>query len=181
MSKTYKAMVVVATREGGHGGWYQSGKFWGAGQHEDVELTQEEVQGLARRPGIVVFINGRPVKPTEQSGPPKQAEQVTDDEAQVLAEYRAQRARDAKRLEAAQAETAKLEFTGEKRKEAMARAFEQAPGPSQMGAADAPLQDADILHGKPPDVGVTAPVPTKPIEQLRTEVATQPKGGGKNK
>lgn len=158
--KTYKATVVVAPREGGHGGWWQGGKFWSANQqYEDVELSEEEVQGLARRPGVVVLIGGKAVKPTERTGPATTPVPLTADEQEALARYRADRERMVTAAQSASStESAGLEF--EKKKDALDRALAPgAPGGAATGVAGVsaatPLQDADILAGKPPPENTT--------------------------
>lgn len=154
MGKTYKATVVVAPREGGHAGWWQGGKFWAANQqYEDVELSEEEVQGLARRPGVVVLVGGKAVKPTERTGPATTPTELTADEIAAVEAYRRQRAQMATAQQEASSPEGGLEF--EKKKDAMERAMAPGatPGATTAGtgvAAAQPLMDADILAGKPP-------------------------------
>lgn len=154
MGKTHKATVVVAAREGGHGGWYDGGRFWRSGEQHEAELTEEEINSLARRPGVVVIVNGKPVKPTDKVGPSTTAVPLTSDELAVVEEHRRKRATMAEAEEAASSSGGGLEFA------------DKAPSSSSSGGAvgmtaDTPLQDADILRGKTPEAKTTSYEPSK--------------------
>lgn len=160
MAKTYKATVVVAQREGGHPGWFSGGKFWASGQHEDVELTEEQANDLARRPGIAVLVGGKVVQAKERTGPPRSSELITDEERGELERFRRERA---KAKASAEDEEGGLEFSSEKRGAAFNRiASTPGPGTTALGTAAAPLEDADILKGAPPPENAAANV--KPLE-----------------
>lgn len=81
--------VIVPPRDNGHDGWYAAGRQWRTGTHE-AELTDTEIANLSSRPGIVVLLDGKPVR--EGQVVPQKLTALTPDEETALAAYRASKA-----------------------------------------------------------------------------------------
>lgn len=148
-AKTHKVVVVVSKREG-HNGVWAVGKHFPNESETELELTDEQIAIVASKPNTVVLKGGRIAKP---SGSPGTALGLAPDEEAALAEYRAAKAKNPKLAEQYGARAAGKPVTFEKGdvNEALAAQSGQV-----SGAADAPVENSDILHGKPPEAPVAS-------------------------
>jgi len=153
--KKHKAQVIVPAREG-FNGWWAAGRHWASGQQYDVELTDEEVANLARRPGLVVLIGGKVAKPVEVSQTTTQVS-VTADELAALEKFRSEQSK--KETNPTQLFT----LEKENRQDAIAQARTEVN--LGTGSAQAPIQDREVLHGQPPPENHAAALQGKPIDE----------------
>lgn len=155
--KTRTATVIVPPREG-FNGVYAAGRHWPAAQHEGVELTDEEIANLARRPGVVVLIGGK-VAQVDPNATSTTAVQVTPDEQLALEEFRRNRDR---MLQAQTASGPGYKLEKADRDEAVQQAIAQTSASPAL--AQAPLQNREVLHGMTPDApaGTAPPVESNP-------------------
>lgn len=141
-----KVTVIVPPREGGFNGWWAAGKRWEPGQYDNVELEDHEIANLARRPGVLVLMGGKTVKPDESAPSNLQTIQVTGDELQAVEQFRREQAKK-------QTNTSVGYVVGDKedREDAVSRA--RAEVTTSISGADTPLMDRDVLRGQPPPSG----------------------------
>lgn len=100
-----RVRVIVAEREGGHRGWWSAGRLFPAGETE-AELTDKEIDGLAKRPGVLVtdLNSGRQLKGSVSG--PSFRESLTVDEKRALERYRMEKSADPSLAERMMADSA---------------------------------------------------------------------------
>jgi phage major head subunit gpT-like protein len=94
-TKKHRVLVVARPLGPDYPGVWSAGRFWQAGENQEVEVSDDELAILAARPNLTVIENGQVVK-TKPPPPAQDVSILTRDELNALEEYRQNRALDPK-------------------------------------------------------------------------------------